>query len=76
MAEQLADAPVAVVGSVHVPPDPPVNVTVPVGVRKVPTSLSVTVPVHDVVWPRVIVDGTQLTDVVVDRLLTVTVVLP
>ena len=48
------------------------NVTVPVGVRAVPTSLSVTVAVQVVDWPMVIVDGRHTTDVDVDLLLTVT----
>jgi len=61
--------------SVHVPPG--VNVTVPVGVLGVPAAdVSATVAVHVVLWPTTIVDGVQLTVVLVLRKLTVMVAEP
>jgi hypothetical protein len=45
---------------------------VPVGVEAVPTSVSVTVPVHVRDWPTTTVDGLHETVVVVARLFTVT----
>jgi len=66
---QLPDA------RVHVPPG--VNVTVPVGVLGVPAAdVSATVAVHVVLWPTTIVDGVQLTVVLVLRKLTVMVAEP
>ena len=52
---------------------PSLKVTVPVGVDAVPVSVSVTVAVHDVLWPTAIVVGRQATLIVVARLVTVTV---
>jgi hypothetical protein len=73
VTEHVADDPEP--DMVHVPPG--VNVTVPVGVIAVPAAeLSATVAVHVVAWLITTVDGVQLTVVVVDRLFTVTVVLP
>jgi len=73
VTEQVADDPEP--DRVHVPPG--VNVTVPVGVIAVPAAeLSATVAVQVVGWLITTVDGVQLTVVVVDRLFTVTVVLP
>src|SRR3989441_202817 len=73
VTEQVADDPEP--DRVHVPPG--VNVTVPVGVIAVPAGeLSATVAVQVVGWLITTVDGVQLTVVVVDRLFTVTVVLP
>ena len=61
---QLPDA------RVHVPPG--VKVTVPVGVLAVPAAeVSATVAVQVVLWPTTIVDGVQLTVVLVLRRLTV-----
>lgn len=70
LAEQDADEPVP--ASVHEPLG--VNVTVPPGVIAVPTSVSVTVAVHDVACPTTTVAGLHDTVVEVARLLTVTVV--
>src|SRR5437879_13110828 len=50
------------------------NVTVPVGVRAVPTSLSVTVAVQDVDWPMKIGSGLCRAGVVVGAGFTVSVV--
>jgi hypothetical protein len=62
---QLPDA------SVHVPPG--VKVTVPVGVSGVPAAdVSATVAVQVELWPTLIVDGVQLTVVLLVRRLTVT----
>jgi len=73
VTEHVADDPEP--DRVHVPPG--VNVTVPVGVIAVPAAeLSATVAVQVVGWLITTVDGVQLTVVVVDRLFTVTIVLP
>ena len=48
------------------------NVTVPVGVVTVPGEVSLTVAVHVVAWPVVTAEGEQLTVVLVDLRLTVT----
>ena len=53
-----------------------VKLTVPVGVVFVPVSVSVTVAVHVVGCPTATVAGVQLTAVEVERLFTVTVVVP
>ncbi len=55
---------------------PGVKVTTPVGVIAVPGEVSVTLAVHDVDWPTTTVGGAQATEVLVARLLTVTVVFP
>ena len=56
--------------SVQVPPG--VKVTIPVGVLAVPGEVSVTLAVHDVDWPTTTVEGAQATEVLVARLLTLT----
>lgn len=53
-----------------------VKVTVPVGVIGVPGDVSVTVTVQVVAWLIATVVGEHETEVVVTRLVTVTVVLP
>jgi hypothetical protein len=53
-----------------------VQLTVPVGVLRVPASLSVTVAVHVAGWPTLSGCGVQLTVVAVVRLFTVSVVDP
>lgn len=72
LTEHEADEPVP--ANVQVPLG--ANVTVPVGVLGVPRALSVTVAVHDVAWPITTVDGVHVTLVAVDRVVTVTDVLP
>ena len=72
VTEQEADAPEPL--SVHVPLGE--NDTVPVGVIAVPGEVSMTVAVHDVDCPRLIVDGVHTTLVVVARLLTTMLVVP
>ena len=52
------------------------KLTVPVGVLLVPTSVSLTVAVQVVGWPTTTDAGLQPTLVLVERLLTVTVVVP
>ena len=52
------------------------KLTVPVGVLLVPTPVSATVAVQVVAWPTTTVTGEQLRLVVVERLPTVTTVLP
>ena len=52
------------------------KLTVPVGVLGVPVSVSVTVAVQVVGWPTTTDAGVQPTLVLVERLLTVTVVVP
>jgi len=61
LAEHVAEAPVP--ANVQVPLG--VNVTVPVGVVAPVVEVSVTVAVHDVEAPSVIVDGVHATVVVV-----------
>ena len=53
-----------------------VKLTVPVGVDAVPVAVSVTVAVQVVLAPAGTVAGVQLTAVEVERLFTVTVVVP
>lgn len=68
------DAVMPVPLSVHVAP--PVKLTIPVGVIGVPGELSVTVAVHDVDCPRLIVDGLHDTLVEVVLGLTTMLVVP
>jgi len=76
VAEQLPEARVHVV-ELNDPAAPVLlNVTVPVGVIAVPTSLSVTVAVHVVEELVLMDDGLHTTAVRVLRLFTATVVLP
>lgn len=70
--EQEAVAPVP--PSVQV--DPPVKVTIPVGVIGVPGEVSVTVAVQDVDCPKLIVDGLHETLVEVALGLTMMLVVP
>ena len=72
VAEQEAVVPVPL--RVHVAP--PVKLTIPVGVIAVPGEVSVTVAVHDVDCPRLIVDGLQETLVDVVLGLTMILVVP
>jgi len=72
LTEQVADAPIP--ASVQVPPG--VKVAVAVGVDDVPLAVSVTVAVHDVASPMTTVEGLHATLVVVERVVTVTVVVP
>src|SRR5438094_7021224 len=71
VTEQLADAPAPLrlqLPGVKVPLPPLLlKDTVPVGVIAVPVSVSVTVAVHVVGWPKATVDGVQLTLVSVFR---------
>src|SRR2546428_10824912 len=71
VTEQLAELPVPLrvqLAGVKVPLPPLlVKETVPVGVIGVPVSVSVTVAVHVVGWPKATVDGLQLTLVAVFR---------
>src|SRR2546427_94708 len=73
VTEQLPAASGTQVVELKVPALPLVQVTVPLGVVCVPTSVSVTVAVHVDDTPAGTLDGEQLTAVDVVRLLTVTV---
>ena len=79
VAAQLVELPVPervqLVG-LNVPAPLLVKVTVPVGVVFVPTSVSLTVAVQVVDVPGGTVEGEQLTLVLVERFVTVTVVVP
>ena len=79
MTEQLAEVPVperVQLELLKVPAPLLVKLTVPEGVLWVPTSVSLTVEVQVVEAPRGTVAGEQLTVVLVERALTVTVVVP